>query len=63
MNKDWTKELVGKEREIEVCPICDEEKLLYGMKCDERHEMCKECYIEIRNMGENKCPYCREEMI
>jgi len=63
VNKDWTKELIGKEREIGVCPICEEERLLYGMKCDERHEMCKECYIEIRKSGESKCPYCRKEMI
>jgi hypothetical protein len=63
VNKNWTKELIGKEREIGVCQICDEERLLYGMKCDETHEMCKECYDKIRNMGENKCPYCREEMV
>jgi hypothetical protein len=63
VNKNWTKELIGKEREIGVCQICDEERLLYGMKCDERHEMCKECYIEIRKLGESKCPYCREKII
>ena len=63
VNKDWTKELIGKERKIGICPICEEERLLYGMKCDERHELCKECYIEIRTIGESKCPYCRKEMI
>jgi hypothetical protein len=64
VNKDWAKELIGKEREVGVCPICDEErKTIYGMKCDRRHEMCKECYIEIRRNGESKCPYCREEMV
>lgn len=63
LNKDWMKELIGKEREMGICPICDEDKLLYGMKCDERHEMCEECYIGIRNMGNSMCPYCKEELI
>ena len=63
VNKNWTKELIGKKQEFGVCPICDENRSLYRMKCDERHEMCEKCYIEIRNIGESKCPYCKKEMV
>jgi hypothetical protein len=61
---DWTKELKNNchYTGIGTCNICDEErKTIYGMKCDSRHEMCVECYGQLKEYR-NVCPYCGKEI-